>query len=188
MTSKPMLRPTAQPKQLPSGAWVLRVVIDGERLRLPVASKDADASTVKASHKRILTSWDSVVDEFRQSRSEREIKRKTEARSLANDRKNWAHLRIKGVPVVYAILTGDLVKVGTTTQLDKRLQRYSSYRPEGVDVLAILPGGIDEERALQMQLGAHVARPFEWFYANEDVVTYLRDRMVSVGKWWESAQ
>ena len=56
--------PAAEPHQMPSGAWVLRVVIAGHRVRLPVASKGATSLEVARAHKSILAQWDAIVARF----------------------------------------------------------------------------------------------------------------------------
>lgn len=62
--------PKAAPSQLPSGAWVLRCVIDGERVRLPLAEPDASPAAVAAAHKAVLASWAAVVARWRERKAE----------------------------------------------------------------------------------------------------------------------
>ncbi len=68
--SEKNLAPKSEPSKLPSGAWVLRVVIDGARTRIPIAPAGASAAEVKAAHAKLVARWADVVEAFRQGRDE----------------------------------------------------------------------------------------------------------------------
>lgn len=83
---------------------------------------------------------------------------------------------------VYFIRIGQLVKIGTTINL---ASRFSGLRPN--EVLAILPGGLDEERAFHRQF-ADLRAGGEYFHpgpALQEHVLELRRRL-DAPKWTRS--
>ncbi|GHG15093.1 hypothetical protein GCM10017667_55730 [Streptomyces filamentosus] len=83
---------------------------------------------------------------------------------------------------VYFIRIGQLVKIGMTTNLARR---FTSLRPN--EVLAIQPGGLDDETALHSQF-ASMRAGGEYFHpgpALQDHIRKLRDELGSP-KWTKS--
>lgn len=64
-----------------------------------------------------------------------------------------------GESVVYYLLVGDLVKIGTTNHLARRLQ---SYPPTSV-LLATEPGSVDVEVERHRQFREYLSARREWF-------------------------
>ena len=82
--------PTAKPTQLPSGAWVLRVVIGKQRLRLPVAGPNATPREVLEGHRAILRDWDRIVAAFEEERAKVAAEKSTaDGPTFASVAKDW---------------------------------------------------------------------------------------------------
>jgi integrase len=82
--------PTAKPTQLPSGAWVLRVVIGKQRLRLPVAGPNATPREVQDAHRAILRDWDRIVAAFEEERARVAAEKSTaDGPTFASVAKDW---------------------------------------------------------------------------------------------------
>jgi hypothetical protein len=74
-----------------------------------------------------------------------------------------------GEPLVYFIRSGDRgpVKIGWTTDVPERVSRLQMGNPEPLRVLAIWPGGADEEARIHAEWSRLRIRG-EWFAADED--------------------
>lgn len=88
--SAKILPPKCLPSQLPSGAWVLRVVIDGCRVRLPLAAAGATEVEVATAHRRTLARWADVLSAFRQGRAEqKELEQKADGPTFGQVAHQW---------------------------------------------------------------------------------------------------
>jgi hypothetical protein len=75
--------------------------------------------------------------------------------------------------VVYYLVIGDRVKIGTTTNLGQRVRSLSLRL---ADVYRVEPGGITLERARHAQFSSHrVAVDREWFWLRGDLLDFLGD-------------
>jgi hypothetical protein len=70
---------------------------------------------------------------------------------------------------VYYVRVGDLIKVGTTAQLAKRLASY----PPDAELLAVEPGGEDVESRRHRQFSHLLARRKEWFHPGPDLLDHI---------------
>lgn len=70
---------------------------------------------------------------------------------------------------IYYVQVGDLIKVGFSTQLARRLNHY----PPNAVVLAIHPGTNREERALHARFCADLAKGREWFNPSEALLSHI---------------
>ena len=123
--SEKILAPKTAPSQLPSGAWVLRVVIDGTRTRIPVAPAGASEARALAAHARLVARWPEVVEAFRQGRAEaaKEAQR-AEGPTFGDVAKQWTSGEL-------ARLYPDHVKAKRTAADDaQRLRRYAAIVSE----------------------------------------------------------
>ena len=71
---------------------------------------------------------------------------------------------MKHAPIIYFIeaVGLDLVKIGTTEDLDRRMAHLAAVCPTPIVLLKQLPGGRSEERELHSRWGAHRVH-HEWF-------------------------
>lgn len=82
--------------------------------------------------------------------------------------------------VVYAVRTGDVVKIGHTTNLQTRIsaiRHETGYDPE---VLAFMPGTYDDEQAIHAALDGHQHHGDEWYYPTRavlEVVNVMRETL-----------
>jgi hypothetical protein len=76
--------------------------------------------------------------------------------------------RADQVPVVYAILAGEFIKIGRTSNLPKRLSQIQNGNPHFLEVIAAWRGDAKEERRLHQKLSAHRASG-EWFADSSEV-------------------
>jgi hypothetical protein len=82
---------------------------------------------------------------------------------------------------VYFMRSGDHIKIGTSVNVDARLQEIrkagSAAFPEGVNVketilLASIPGSYEQERELHRHF-AHLRTVGEWFTAAPELIEYI---------------
>lgn len=73
------------------------------------------------------------------------------------------------------------VKIGTTTNLDKRIYSLRTSCPRWLVCLGTVPGGVDEERKLH-RLFAPARLRGEWFHADEVLLKTIRIMIVEQGK------
>lgn len=64
--------------------------------------------------------------------------------------------------VVYAVAAEHMVKIGFTTDLDRRMREIQSTSPLRIDCLGTAPGGRELEAALHRQF-ARARKHGEWF-------------------------
>jgi hypothetical protein len=76
-------------------------------------------------------------------------------------------------PVVYFVQVGDLVKIGTTTSLPKRLADLQANAQERARVLLALPGSYLEEKSIHKQFKADRVRG-EWFTPSPAMQEFVR--------------
>lgn len=75
---------------------------------------------------------------------------------------------MEGVDNVYFLQMGNLVKIGYTSDLQRRMRNY----PPDAKLLAIFPGGRTDE-AMQHQRWSHLRKyRNEWFEASEEILEY----------------
>lgn len=70
---------------------------------------------------------------------------------------------------VYYLRVDDLVKIGFTTDLTRRLAEY----PPNVKVLAAHPGTPQTERAMHRKFAAHLRRGREWFTPCDEIDAHI---------------
>lgn len=80
--------------------------------------------------------------------------------------------------VVYLVRIGECIKIGTTANLHRRLQLLHAQR---TDLLAVIPGGRDEERALHERFAASLHHGREWFTPTPDLIEYANQIRVAAG-------
>lgn len=71
--------------------------------------------------------------------------------------------------VVYYVQIGELIKIGTTADLDKRMQSY----PPGAALLAIEVGGPTLEKIRLHQFKHLLAARREWFHPGDDLMGHI---------------
>lgn len=76
---------------------------------------------------------------------------------------------------VYLLQQGDAgpVKIGSTASLRQRLSALQTASPVPLRVLALLPGGQDEERALHARFTEHRLRG-EWYEPAAEILDFAR--------------
>lgn len=84
----------------------------------------------------------------------------------------WSHDDLH-VPVVYFILNGNMVKIGTTTRLRRRVRTLSLRMS---NVIWVEPGGLDEESRLHRMFGHLRSENTEWFEFDEEIAEYINER------------
>lgn len=72
-------------------------------------------------------------------------------------------------PLIYYVQVGDLVKIGTSTNLKARLITY----PPNRRLLATEPGDYDLERHRHAEFSAYRAAGREWFAMGADLLAYI---------------
>lgn len=73
---------------------------------------------------------------------------------------------------VYFIQSGELVKIGTSRDPRKRFQTLRLGSPAPLRLLACIPGGRPEERALHNRF-ARCRRHGEWFDATAELLEFI---------------
>jgi hypothetical protein len=73
--------------------------------------------------------------------------------------------------VVYYLRVGDLVKIGTTNNLKRRLRAY----PPGTVVLATETGSFQREAQRHEQFADYLAERKEWFTLGPDLIKHIED-------------
>lgn len=82
-------------------------------------------------------------------------------------------------PCVYAVRTPErLIKIGYTTNLDRRIRSFGSVWS---DVLLALPGTLDEEAALHARFRPHLARGHEYYFPTDDLVAWVNEHRERLG-------
>ena len=77
---------------------------------------------------------------------------------------------------VYYIRVGDLVKIGHTIDLDRRLATY----PPGMEILKIREGNRALEHSEHIRFSEHLSDGREWFQANDRVLQLISEIQSSV--------
>ena len=80
-------------------------------------------------------------------------------------------------PVVYAIQTGDLIKIGHTTNLAKRAAVLGGYS----NLLAWRPGTLDDEQAIHASLHGVAVRGREYYPAVPQVLAVVNEMRNGLG-------
>lgn len=78
---------------------------------------------------------------------------------------------------VYFLLSGDRVKIGTTTDVPSRLSYYKTGLPDETEVLGVLDGGREKEMEIHAQFAAWRVRG-EWFEATPDILSWARHNTI----------
>lgn len=73
--------------------------------------------------------------------------------------------------VVYFIRVGDLIKVGFSSDLSRRMKAY----PPDAEVLAYYSGSFAEEQQTHQLLSAHRAKRREWYHPTPEVMAAVED-------------
>lgn len=74
---------------------------------------------------------------------------------------------------VYFIRSNDLIKIGYTGDLSKRIISVQVNNPTIVEVLKTIPGGYQEEQQLHKKF-AHLNKTGEWFYATQELLDFIK--------------
>ena len=72
------------------------------------------------------------------------------------------------------------IKIGVSIRLSQRLKQLVAEHGEGLEVLAVVDGSYDEEKALHGRF-AHLRTVGEWFEPGDDLVGFI----VSDGQSWD---
>jgi len=78
-------------------------------------------------------------------------------------------------PVIYFAQVGELVKIGTTTNLPARLASLRSAARRGLDLLLVVPGSYAEEAQVHALFGADRVRG-EWFTPSAALTAFIAER------------
>lgn len=78
--------------------------------------------------------------------------------------------------VVYYVRVGELIKIGTTTQIKARLRAY----PPGSSLLATEPGGLDAEQRRHDQFAGALAHGNEWFHPTTKLMVHIESLRAAV--------
>jgi hypothetical protein len=76
--------------------------------------------------------------------------------------------------LLYFIRAGDYLKIGVTTDLDRRLLALRTASPLPLVVKAVRPGTVREERAWHQRF-AHLRVQGEWFRWTPELAAAIRD-------------
>lgn len=90
---------------------------------------------------------------------------------------HWNIPARKHAPLIYFLRNGNRIKIGTTTDLKRRI-RNLALRPEHVVLLE--PGGRDKEREFHNRFAKYRDGNTEWFRHTGDLGAYLRERVAAV--------
>lgn len=82
-----------------------------------------------------------------------------------------------GPGAIYFLRQNGLVKVGWTSNLEKRLKAYG---PD-VDILCHYPGTRQDETTLHRQLRDHLAKGREWYHDDEAIALFVNDAVKRYG-------
>lgn len=81
--------------------------------------------------------------------------------------------RLKNPTCVYFIRSGDLIKIGYTSDLEERKRNLQVSNPTIIEVLKTIPGGYPEEQQLHKRF-AHLNKTGEWFYAVQELTDFIQ--------------
>lgn len=82
-------------------------------------------------------------------------------------------------PCVYAVRTPErLIKIGFTTNLDRRIRQFGSV---WADVLIALPGTLEDEAALHARFEPYLARGREYYYPCREIVEWIDQERSRLG-------
>lgn len=77
-------------------------------------------------------------------------------------------------PVIYFIQAGDLIKIGYTVDIKKRLIALRTSSPVALILLGIMPGGPKVEAELHERF-ASSRRHGEWFHRNARLIRFIKE-------------
>lgn len=73
---------------------------------------------------------------------------------------------------VYFARAGDAIKIGVSIDVRARVRGLSTSSPVPIELLAAMPGGVDEERALHRRF-AYLRMNGEWFRAESELLDFI---------------
>lgn len=78
--------------------------------------------------------------------------------------------------VIYFVQAGPggSIKIGTTSDLDRRLRELQTGNPVSLILLGTIPGSREEEHVVQSMF-KHLQMEGEWFRPGEDLLAFIRD-------------
>ncbi len=76
---------------------------------------------------------------------------------------------------VYFIRSGDLIKIGYTSDLEERKRNLQVNNPTIVEIIKTIPGGYQEEQQLHQKF-AHLNKTGEWFYAAQELLDFIANQ------------
>jgi len=82
--------------------------------------------------------------------------------------------RIRVAGNVYFLRCGEFVKIGCAASVAERVRAIATMNPHPLELLAIVKGGRDEEKALHRRF-AHLRHRDEWFRYEGDLADYIRE-------------
>lgn len=75
---------------------------------------------------------------------------------------------------VYFIEAGDLVKIGVTKDVTKRLASLQTGSPARLNMIGFIPGTDKEEKELHRKFSSHRSHG-EWFKKTNDLINYIKE-------------
>lgn len=72
--------------------------------------------------------------------------------------------------VIYALRIGGFIKIGWTSDLNKRMRQY----PPDTTLLAVMPGTRKDEKRIHRRLAVHLAQGREWFAMTPPVMEWVK--------------
>lgn len=73
---------------------------------------------------------------------------------------------------VYFIRSGDLIKIGYTSDLQNRKSSLQTNNPTKIEILKTIPGGYEVEQQLHHKF-AHLNKQGEWFFAAQELLDFI---------------
>ena len=86
------------------------------------------------------------------------------------------NIRLKHKPsketCVYFIRSGDMIKIGYTSNIEDRKSSLQTNNPIKIEVLKTIPGGYEEEQELHRKF-SHLNKQGEWFFAAKELLDFI---------------
>jgi hypothetical protein len=79
--------------------------------------------------------------------------------------------------VIYFVLANGLVKIGTTSDYDRRIKALKAANASFIEELGVIEGGNDLEKSIHQRF-RHCHSHAEWFFATQDLLAFIGDEAV----------
>ena len=76
--------------------------------------------------------------------------------------------------MIYFVRSGDLVKIGYASSVEKRIPTLRTSNPNAIVVLGAMTGDMEAERALHERFAKHRVRG-EWFVLCDEIVGFIQE-------------